>query len=109
LKTEFRKLHTCIDIVEGEIQMLKDDVAVLKDDVTVLKTDVAELKTDVNRRFDKVEEDTAERRVDVQRVEDQRHNSKICRLFSKIVPIAVYRPGVGAVVSKLFPKTANEF
>jgi hypothetical protein len=96
-------------VLKDDVAMLKDDVAVLKDDVAILKDDVAVLKDDVNRRFNRIEEDAAERRVDVQRVKGQRYNSKIHCLFSKITPIAVYRPRVGLELPNQFPKNAGEF
>jgi hypothetical protein len=82
---------------------------VLKDDVAVLKDDVAVLKDNANRRFNRIEEDATERRVDVRRVEGQRHNSKIHPLFSKITLIVVYQPRVRLELPNQFPKNAGEF
>jgi predicted nucleic acid-binding Zn-ribbon protein len=109
LKDDVAVLKDDVAVLKDDVAVLKDDVAVLKDDVAVLKDDVAVLKDDVNRRFDRIEEDAAERRVDVRRVEGQRHNSKIHCLFSKITPIAVYRPRVGLELPNQFPKNAGEF
>ena len=75
--TEFRKETTTrFDIVENDINGLKEDVNGLKEDVNGLKEDVNGLKEDVNG----LEEDVNGLKKDVLRIE-QNHGKKLDALF----------------------------
>lgn len=67
-----------------------------------LEDDVAVLKTDVNRRFN-------EQRVDFERLHNRSQNSAIRNPFMMIHPILIYRPGIGMIMPDRFPCDTQEF
>lgn len=83
--------------------MLKDDVTVLKDDIAVLKDDIAVLKDDVARRFDKLTNNAAKRKVDFLRMQGRMHNSLIHNPFLRITLIVVYQPSKEPTLPTRFP------